>query len=216
MKTSLISAAIHVSIVGLYMMVRPTRTEARPTPEQPTMVLYHPRSSPQDPITTHLRRPIGTLPGTIVPVPTTVPPTIPPIDAHIRGLPTFTEDTTWTTGPSETHAGGRGSAGQTPGGVLSADVVDVQVTPYANAPTPRYPESLRGAGVEGEVTLEFVVDTSGRVERGSVRTISSTAEAFVVSVSDALAATRYHPALVGGCHVRQLVRQQFVFSLRQR
>ncbi len=216
MKTSLISAAIHASIVGLYMVARPTRTDARPTPERPTVVIYHARPLPQNPAATHVRGPIGTPTGTIVLVPTTVPPTIPAIDAHIPSPPTFAPDTTWTTGPSETRAGGRGSGGQAPDGVLSADVVDVQVTPYANAPTPRYPESLRGAGVEGDVTLEFVVDTSGRVERGSVRTISSTAEAFVVSVSDALAATRYHPALVGGRHVRQLVRQQFVFSLTPR
>ena len=98
-------------------------------------------------------------------------------------------------------------------GVLSADVVEVQVTPYPGAPTPRYPEALRAAGIEGDVTLEFVVDTTGRVEGGSVRVLSSAADAFVVSVRDALAGTRYHPALVGGRRVRQLVRQGFVFSL---
>jgi protein TonB len=98
---------------------------------------------------------------------------------------------------------------------VSANVVDVQVAPYPGAPTPRYPEALREAGIEGEVTLEFVVDTTGRVERGSVRVLSSAADAFVVSVRDALAGTRYHPALVGGRRVRQLVRQGFVFSLTQ-
>jgi TonB family protein len=125
-------------------------------------------------------------------------------------------DTTWTTGPSVARSDGSGTGQPSHTGVLSADVVDVQVSPYAGAPTPRYPESLRTAGVEGEVTLEFVVDTSGRMEVGSMRTISSTAQAFVVSACDAVAATRYHPALVAGRRVRQVVRQQFVFSLTQR
>jgi protein TonB len=146
--------------------------------------------------------------------PTFVPPTIPDVDVS-RTLPSTGVGTriveTWD-GPS--HEGSHGGE-PTPNSVLSSDVVDVQVMPYAGGPTPRYPEALREAGVEGQVTLEFVVDTTGRVEGGSVRVLSSAADAFVVSVRDALAGTRYHPALVGGRRVRQLVRQGFVFSLTQ-
>jgi protein TonB len=111
---------------------------------------------------------------------------------------------------SGTPAGG---GGKKPDGVMSADVVDVAAAPLPGGPKPRYPEALRAAGIEGHATLEFVVDTTGRVDPGSIRVIASDADAFVVSVRDALAATRYHPALVGGRPVRQLVRQEFAFAL---
>ena|SRR5579862_4030854 len=216
MRSSLVSATIHVAIVCLVVLLTPGigSTRQRP-PERPTIVIYRPPPT-NGPLAPPGKGGSGGEPITTIHVPTTTPPTIPPIDVHPAGPPTVTMDTTWTTGPSQTRVGGTGTGQPSSTGILSADVVDVQVTPYAGAPAPRYPESLRAAGVEGEATLEFVVDTAGRLERGSVRTISSTAEAFVVSVSDALAATRYHPALVGGRHVRQLVRQQFVFSLTQR
>jgi periplasmic protein TonB len=97
--------------------------------------------------------------------------------------------------------------------VFSADVVDVPVAPYPGSPAPQYPELLRAAGIEGRATIEFVVDTTGRADLGSIRVLSTDADAFVVSIRAALAATRYHPALVGGRPVRQLVRQAFSFAL---
>lgn len=171
-------------------------------------MIYRPPAQEAGPI---LHRRGGIATGeTVIPVPTTVPTTIPAIDVPKPGFYRIAAaaDTAWDVVPSPTHS-------ESPTGVLSADVVDVQVTPYPGAPTPRYPDALREAGVEGEVTLEFVVDTTGRVDGGSVRVISTPADAFVVSVRDALVATRYHPALVGGRRVRQLVRQEFVFSLTQ-
>ena len=46
-------------------------------------------------------------------------------------------------------------------------------------PLPQYPELLRQAGVEGRVMLEAVVDTTGRVNRDSVRVVSATHPEFV-------------------------------------
>jgi protein TonB len=201
---------IHVAIVGLVVLFTPRIVHTHPRRERADVVIYNPppviHRGPQFPGT-------GTVCQCVAP-PRVVPPNIPGVDVSLT-LPSTTVGTPavdkWD-GPS-----GEGTSGDRPPvtGVLSADVVEVQVTPYPGAPTPRYPEVLREAGIEGEVTLEFVVDTTGRVERGSVRVLSSAADAFVVSVRDALAGTRYHPALVGGQRVRQLVRQGFVFSLTQ-
>lgn len=211
MKSQLISATIHAGIISLALLQ--PRVDIAPTrPEHPNIVIYRPPPADAGPT---LPGTGGSGPRTTIPVPTTVPPNIPPIDVAQPGPATVTLDSTWEIGPSRSGHGDKGTGNGSPTGVLSADIVDVQVTPYAGAPTPRYPESLRAAGIDGEVTLEFVVDTSGRLEAGSVRKISSTADAFVVSVCDALAATRYHPALVAGRRVRQLVHQQFVFSLTQ-
>jgi periplasmic protein TonB len=215
MKSSLVSATIHLAIVAVVVLFTPGigSTRQRP-PERPTIVIYRP------PAPTHDQSgPVRGGHGGLVTreptiqVPPTVPPNIPPVGTPNAAASTITLDTTWEHGPRSTHTDGTRSGQSSPTGVLAADVVDVQVAPYPGAPTPRYPETLREAGVEGEVVLEFVVDTAGRVEAGSIRKISSTADAFVVSVGDALTATRYHPALVGGRHVRQLVRQEFVFSL---
>jgi protein TonB len=212
MRSSLVSATIHVVIISLVVLFTPRVVTPHPRPEQSSILIYRP---PPPVVDAH---PIGwkTDARCECLTPTTIePPAIPTIDTP-SGLPSpdlshgITEP--W---QESAHDFAVGAAAPTRSGVLSADIVDVQVTPFAGAPTPKYPEALRQAGVEGEVTLEFVVDTAGRVEHDSEHIISSTSEAFVLSVRDALNATRYHPALAGGRRVRQLVRQQFVFSLTQ-
>jgi protein TonB len=213
MKAKLISAALHAAIIVLCIVHRTADARPKPTERSP-IVIYHP-PAPYEPLgMPHGHGATGT-PTTTIPVPTTVPPNIPPIDIQPPGPPRVPLDTIWSPNPNATRfgEGGKSSGSSLPTGVLGADVVDVQVTPYAGAPAPRYPEALRSAGVEGDVTIEFVVDTLGRVEAGSMRKISSTADAFFVSVCDAVTGTLFHPALVAGRRVRQLVRQQFVFSL---
>jgi protein TonB len=179
--------------------------------EHPLIYTYHPVVPPTGP----LHQGEGGSVGKVWVAPKTTPPQIPPIAISGPDHRDIVDNVpmTWDTTEGRQHTGGIGQ--QSPTGVFSSDVVDVQVTPYPGAPTPRYPEALREAGIEGEVTLEFVVDTTGRVDHESVRVLSSASDAFVVSVRDALVATRYHPALVGGQRVRQLVRQGFVFSLTQ-
>ena len=44
---------------------------------------------------------------------------------------------------------------------------------------PRYPDMLRSAGVEGEVLAQFVVDTTGRAEAGSLKVLKSTHDLFI-------------------------------------
>jgi protein TonB len=213
MRSSLVSLTVHVVVIGLLVLHTTTEGIARTRPaEHPPVLIWNPpRAAPHEvtgkgwfggPV-----RPFD--PG---PVPTFITGLVPqPIDSRPAGGGPWVpaSDTAWDSRPS------RDNGGQRTSGVLSADVVDVQVTPCAGAPTPRYPETLRDAGIEGEVVLEFVVDTMGRADLGSIRVLSTPSDVFVVSVRDALAATRYHPALVGGQRVRQIVRQGFVFSLTQ-
>jgi len=79
---------------------------------------------------------------------------------------------------------------------------------------PRYPDMLRQAGVEGDVRAQFVVDTLGRVEPGSLRLLEATHDQFAAAVRTALSArARFKPAEAGGHKVRQLVEQTFTFRL---
>ena len=212
---------IHAVIVGLVVLLTPGVGHTRQAPrERSQLVIYHaapPKITQLDGNPLHYPPYVmcQCAPPLRIALPVDLLPVdLPPIDARLmmpaNGVGNSAVET-WD-GPSQV---GRNYGEPTPNGVFSSDVVDVSVIPYVGSPTPQYPEALREAGIEGEVTLEFVVDTTGRVEGGSVRVLSSAADAFVVSVRDALAGTRYHPALVGGRRVRQLVRQGFVFSLTQ-
>src|SRR3954468_25033188 len=64
--------------------------------------------------------------------------------------------------------------------------------------TPRYPESLRAAGIDGRVLVQFTVDTTGRVDMDHIVVLQSTHELFTRAVRDALAGFRFNPAQVAG------------------
>jgi protein TonB len=111
---------------------------------------------------------------------------------------------------------GVSGTGAQSGGVYAAGdrYVEKAVVAVPGSPQPRYPETLRQARVEGEVEVEFVVDTLGRVERGSLRILRSDHELFAAAVRAALPGMRFLPAEAGGRRVRQLVRQPFSFAVR--
>lgn len=91
--------------------------------------------------------------------------------------------------------------------------VEKPVVPAPGSVQPRYPDMLRQAGVEGEVLAQFVVDTTGRAESGSLKILKSSHDLFVQSVKNALPQMRFIPAEVGGRRVKQLVQQPFSFSI---
>jgi len=91
--------------------------------------------------------------------------------------------------------------------------VEKPVVPAPGSVQPRYPDMLRQAGVEGEVLAQFVVDTTGRAESGSLKILKSSHDMFVQSVKNALPQMKFIPAEVGGRKVKQLVQQPFSFSI---
>jgi len=91
--------------------------------------------------------------------------------------------------------------------------VEKPVVPAPGSSSPRYPDILRQAGVEGEVLAQFVVDTTGRAEAGSYKVLKTSHELFAQSVRSALPGMRFIPAEVGGKKVKQLVQQPFTFAI---
>jgi len=81
-------------------------------------------------------------------------------------------------------------------------------------PQPEYPPTLRRSQIDGEVLVQFVVDTTGRAEPQSIVILRATHPHFGESVRRWLARTRYSPAEVGRRPVRQLVQQEVAFTLR--
>jgi protein TonB len=124
----------------------------------------------------------------------------------------------------EADFSGKGVAGGTSKGVEGARAVvsdqpffefqvEKPVTALPGSASPRYPDILRQAGVEGEVLAQFVVDTTGRAEPGSFKALKSSHDLFITAVRNALPGMRFIPAEVGGRKVRQLVQQPFSFAI---
>lgn len=101
----------------------------------------------------------------------------------------------------------------TPDTVYSESQVDRPVRlklPFTN---PAYPDEQRAAGVSGEVLMQFVVDTLGQVEPGSLRVLKSDHENFTAAVRRALETAMFQPATKQGHKVRQLAQEPFVFRV---
>lgn len=83
---------------------------------------------------------------------------------------------------------------------------------------PRYPDSLKLANVEGEVMIRFIVDTIGRMERGSAHILRASHAAFASAVMATLESARFTPAFLNveeGRRVRQVVQQAFLFAQKR-
>jgi hypothetical protein len=73
---------------------------------------------------------------------------------------------------------------------------------------------MRNAGITAHVTVQFIVDTTGRAGPPTVMTADVDGEArgaFLSAIARSLEHTRFHPATIAGRPVRQLVQQQFDF-----
>jgi len=91
--------------------------------------------------------------------------------------------------------------------------VERPATIVAGSIGPRYPDSLRTAGVQGDVLAQFVVNTDGSVDMSTLKVLRTAHAAFSESVRAALVNMRFTPALVGDRAVRQLVQAPFSFAL---
>ena len=108
---------------------------------------------------------------------------------------------------------GQTSLSGVPGGPMSAATVDKPAMALPGNPLPVFPGMLRTAGIEGSVTTRFVIDTSGRVEQGTVVVMRSDHELFSSAVRAALVRSQFMPAEAGGRKVRMLVEQRFDFAI---
>jgi hypothetical protein len=96
--------------------------------------------------------------------------------------------------------------------VYTADQVEEPARVAQGSVEPLYPDSLWRAGVPGRVLAEFVVDTAGALEAGSLRIVSTTHPYFSRAVRSALEDGAFRSAVLGGKPVRQIVQLPFVFE----
>lgn len=78
---------------------------------------------------------------------------------------------------------------------------------------PVYPPKLLAVKLEGATSVQFVVDSTGRVDIRSLVIIESTHPDFTQAVRDVLPRMKYSPAKMGRQPVAQLVEQKFSFRI---
>lgn len=92
-------------------------------------------------------------------------------------------------------------------------LVDKMPSVAPGNPSPRYPEMLRSSGVEGEVTVVFVVDTLGRADTATFRVLKSTHDLFTSAVRATLPSMKFYPAELDRKKIQHTLQMWFPFSI---
>jgi protein TonB len=82
-----------------------------------------------------------------------------------------------------------------------------------SSPPIMYPRLLKDAGIEGDVTLEFVIGVDGRVEPSSIKVISSPHSDLSSSARAVIEDSEFRPGKVDGKAVRTLVQTVIGFYI---
>jgi periplasmic protein TonB len=208
----LLVAALHGVLVAGAVRVAQTAPRQETGPRVDTTAFIIPPLPPALERVQGLASEGGFVPGPIVDLP------LPPIE-----LPSFTTPVTvgpglypdrirraLTAGPGAEPAAGDPFSVER---ILGAAEVDDPAA-VVHQPSPRYPPALRLAGIEGRVLVEFVIDTTGHLERGSLRVLEASHAGFEAAAREALERSVFTPARMGGRPVRQRTRQSIGFRIR--
>jgi len=219
MGGTLMSVLVHGAIItGVVALgVRPASVDARTPdfPKGPTIyrIPVQPRTETRtdDRRPTHADRPSAPTHTWILPRVDNVPPGIPPVDLTVAPITDVTEFTRGVS-PSSGGTDGRALSGP-PDGVLEERYVDRAPRILGTPVQPVFPTLLRERGINGRVSVQFVVDTLGRAEMSGLRVVEASDPLFAQSVRAVLPRYRFSPGEVGGQKVRTLVQLPFDFTL---
>ena len=210
------SALLHAGLIaGAVALTMPGPIDGKPVEVEPSTVWIAPSPPPVAPRRTTSSAPLPaapTVPGPIrgITPPDVVPNGLPPIDLG----PALSPDEV-VVGRSGIGTGSPLGAG-TPlgtGSVMDERSVDRAPRLTGRVIEPRYPASLREAGVQGRVVVQFVVDTLGRAELDGLQVMESAHPQFLESVRTALGRYRFTVGEAAGRKVRTRVQMPFEFAL---
>jgi periplasmic protein TonB len=223
-----VSLTLHAGAIAAAVVATMQTVYAKGPPDAPPEVIYRPRMP--DPAPRPERTAAGPAsPGPVVPTlprlpdmtVSEIPVGIPPVGEAISDEAIRALNQGFRGGSPIGDVAGTGVAAVASDGVYDVHMVDRAVVSVANNPSPRYPEMLRDAGVEGQVLAQFVVDTLGRVDMRSFRVLAADHDLFADAVRLTVPRMRFLPAEVGvqsgrPRKVPQLVQMPFSFSIQPR
>lgn len=214
---SMVSILVHAGIVGALVVATAQATVAHVAEQRETAVKFTVEAPPPPPPLS-AREVFTAAPVakgfTVLQTPIDIPTSLPPVD--LSAPPTDLDNFTGTGTPGGRADGLEGATrvASAPNGVFLANEVEKPVMVLPGAAGPAYPESLRAAGIEGQVMAQFVVDSAGRVDLATFQVLDRQHPLFVAAVRSALSRMRYLPAEARGARVAQLVQQSFHFTVR--
>jgi protein TonB len=218
MGGTLMSVLLHGAIITgvIALGVQPASVDAR-TPDfakEPPIyrIPVQPRTeAPRgDPRPSHRDQPTSPTPAPPLPTFDGIAPGIPAIDVAATPITDVTE---FSRGVATGNGTGQRGTGGPLEGVLEERYVDRPPRILGTPVMPVFPTSLRERGVNGRVSVQFVVDTLGRAEMGGLRVVEATDPLFTQSVRAVLPRYRFSAGEVGGQKVRTLVQLPFDFNL---
>ena len=217
---SMISVVVHAGIVGALVVATAQATVAHVVEQRETAVKFTSAPPPPPPPPMSAAPPVFTAAPiakgfAVLRAPVDIPTSLPAVDLNVP--PTDLADFTGTGKPGGRANGLEGATGVAPvlNGVFLISQVDKPVTVLPGAQGPAYPETLRAAGIDGQVMTQFVVDSTGRVEISSFAVVESQHPLFTAAVRSALTRMRFLPAEARGARVAQLVQQTCQFTVRR-
>lgn len=216
---SMASVVVHAGIVGALVVATAQATVAHVAEERETAIKFTNTTPPPAPPAPVTREVFATTPVakgfTVLQTPIDIPTSIPPID--VSAPPTNLDNFTGIGKPGGRADGVEGATGvaRALNDVFLESEVERPVAVLPGTAGPVYPETLRAAGIEGQVLAQFVVDSAGRVELATFQVLDSQHPLFVAAVRSALSRIRYLPAEARGARVAQLVQQSFHFTVRR-
>ncbi len=221
-----VSLAIHVGI--LFGAVKATQGAAEVIREiavDTTMVFLKPPEAPPPPppeqqvVVSANPPPQG---FQVVTPPENIPTEIPPVNLNERFDPKDFTGKGVEGGIAAGVAGGTGPVPTIEGEVFLAAEVDEQpqmksLNDCVSALTANYPAVMKSAGIPGKVSMQFVVNTDGRVDPGTVKIMSSSHKAFEQPAREVISspACTFKSGTSRGQPVRVLVQQGVSFKLAQ-
>jgi protein TonB len=204
MKGMVVSVAVHAVLIGLavYGTLQAKEAIEKPKAEKVEFVEMK-KEEPPPPVDAP---PPPQIKGfQVLTAPIDIPDMLPEIDLSRRVT-------------DEADFSGKGVQGGVAAGTVTDQTyfefqVEKQVSGVPGTVNLRYPDMLRSANVEGEVLVQFVVDTTGRADLSQFRVLRSSHDLFTAAVRNAIGQMRFYPAEIGGRKVKQLVQQPFNFTL---
>lgn len=196
--------------------------EPQPTPTPPRAAPRTPRNPPPKPNPTEVAgtQELKTPPVvTGIPAPTVVPP-VRAEDFGGRGAIGGTAaGTPPPTPPAATTGTGTGTGGGDGTGTYSAAMVDrraelINREQISQRLQQLYPALLRDSGITGNVSVQMVVGSDGRVDMSTVKILSTSHEAFADATMRVLKDLRFRPAKMGDNNVRMLTVMPVTWNLQ--